>query len=82
MEARDEDGDVRGFAEGMLERLDADDAARFEVDGAGRAVGRSPVDGLVGNVLTPFPGLAIGCSGLTGPPTPVPGGGTTTTPGG
>ncbi len=76
MEARDDGDEVRGWDDGMRERL--------EVDGVGRELGSSPVDGRAGKVEAPFPGgLAIGCSGLTGRPSPVPGGGTTTTlPGG
>jgi len=79
MDARDDDGDVRGFAEGMLERFDADGAARLDVDGAGRVEGSGRA---AGNVVAPPGGLAIGCSGITGRPGTVPGGGTTTTPGG
>jgi hypothetical protein len=84
MDARDDDGDMRGCAGGMLERVDA--------DGAGRGDGKSPVEGRAGSVDAPPPGgLAMGCSGLTGRPGSVPGGtvpgggrggGTTTTPGG
>jgi len=74
MDARDED-DTRGCDDGIRDRLGLD------ADGAGRATGRSPVDGPAGSVVAPPGGLAMGCSGLTGRP-PSPGGGTTTTPGG
>jgi len=94
MDARDDGDDMRGWADGMRDRLDADGEARLDVDGAGRADGMLPVagragrvfappdGGRAGNVVAPPPGgLAMGCSGL-GRFSPVPGGGTTTTPGG
>ena len=59
MDARDDDGDVRGWAGGMRELL--------ETEGAGRGV-----DG-AGSVVAPPGGRAMGCSGRTGrPPSPGP----------
>ena len=82
---------MRGWDDGMRERLEAEADGDGRVDGvaptlldgrAGRVV--APPGVWAGSVVAPPGGLAMGCSGLTGRPgwPGSTGGGTTTTPGG